>query len=164
VQLMSISLATNILGPLGKSVLESRGRWKKVSYLMVIDAIGIVFSAYIGSQLGGLIEIAILISAYRFIYGIAYILYVASTLQLKILPVTRIILAPVIAGIIPLLILFYIFGYDPAQTSWLSVAVNISVFTFMYFIFMYVTQPRSSSLAWEFLQKNVLNRILSKRD
>ena len=163
VQLMSISLATNILGPLGKSVLEARGRWQRVSYLMVIDAIGIVLSAYIGSQLGGLIAIAISVSVYRFIYGLIYILYVAFDLKLKVLPVTCIILAPVIAGVIPLLTLFYIFGADPTLTSWFNVVINITVFSFMYFVFMYVVQPRSSRMAWEFLQKNILNRIRFRR-
>ena len=163
VQLMSISLATNILGPLGKSMLEARGKWRLVSYFILLDAIGIIISAYIGSQLGGLIAIAISVSAYRFAFGMAYILYVSSSLRLNILHIFRVILAPVIAGIIPLLILFYRFGSDPALISWLNVAVNITVFTLMYFVFMYVMQPRSSSLAWEFLQKNVLNRIRSKR-
>ena len=127
VQLMSISLVTHILAPLGKTVLESRGQWKTVSYLMVIDAIGIVVAAYIGVQSGGLLAIAISVSVYRFIYGLFYALYVASKLELKKLPVATLIITTLTVGVIPLIMLLNVFDSDAMKFTFLICTIKREV-------------------------------------
>ncbi|MFK5857049.1 MAG: oligosaccharide flippase family protein, partial [Bacteroidota bacterium] len=104
VQLMSLSLITTVLVPLGKSILESRAEWKTVSMLMMIDAAGTIGSAIIGAYMGGLLAIAIAVSLFRFSFGVFYSLFVANVLNINYFFVVKVILLTVFSGLIALIV------------------------------------------------------------
>ena len=151
IQLMSLSLITIVLIPIGKSILESHARWKTVSYLMIFDAIGTILSAVIGSLIGGLLTIAASVSVFRFCFGFAYTLYVAGQLKMAYTFIIKLIIFTVISGILALVIVRYIEGLIYIQSVWLTMFYEISVFIIAYLFMLIIFQYKNYNITKKYL-------------
>ncbi len=61
---------------IGYSVLESSGRWRALAWVTLADAAGILAASALGSMFGGLLSIAIWLSAYRVLISLGQCLYI----------------------------------------------------------------------------------------
>jgi len=155
VQLMSLSLITTVLVPLGKSILESRARWKTVSYLMVIDAFGTILSALIGAYIGGLLAIAIAVSLFRFSYGVFYALYIAGVLKLKYALVLKVIVYSVFSGLGSLYIVMSVNSFYVLDDKLLQLFAGSMLLAVIYIIFLVTTQFSNFMLTLNYMKSLV---------
>ena len=140
IQIMSISLVTWLLVPMAKSVLESKGQWKVVSFIMVADAIGIIAAAVIGAVIGGLFEITLFVSMFRLLYGCLCAVYVAGLLFVQRKEILKIIFAIMLCAFIALYCTFQVIEFMKLQ-SFIAVALtNIIFSSSMYLLLLYVFQ------------------------
>lgn len=72
VQLLALSLPIKMVMPLCRSLMEGRGEWRLVSALLLADGIGTVIAGAVGAWLGGLMAIAVVVSAYNLIFGVFF--------------------------------------------------------------------------------------------
>ncbi|MBA4356093.1 MAG: oligosaccharide flippase family protein [Humidesulfovibrio sp.] len=132
-QLMLVSLFARLLAPLGLALAESRGNWRLRSLLMGADGLGLVASAALGAASGGLLAVALWISGYRILSGLAQCLLIsrhaavstAQTLR-AVLPPAVLSLACALAGMAA--------GRAVLPTSGLAplAALSLAVFTALY--------------------------------
>ena len=83
-QIMALSLVTRMHGPLGISLAAARGAWRRRALLLIGDGIGTGLAALVGSLLGGLVVITLVISLYRFLSGPLIYQNVGSTVRVKL--------------------------------------------------------------------------------
>lgn len=78
-QLLLVSLFARLLAPLSLALAESRGHWRLRSLLMAADGLGLVTSAALGATLGGLLSVALWVSGYRILSGLAQCLFIGRS-------------------------------------------------------------------------------------
>ena len=158
IQIMSLSLVTSVLVPLGKSMLEAIGQWRTVSYMMVIDAVGILIAAFVGAHLGDLIIIAVTVGIYRFVYAFLFTLYVVSRFDMNIYPVIKLIFYSIIAAVIPLCILIYLNNMQVVQYDWLLMLFYLSFFSVVFTMLSYIMQPKNSKVVFDFTRNFIIKK------
>ncbi|MBS0178420.1 MAG: oligosaccharide flippase family protein [Nitrospira sp.] len=72
VQLLGLSLPVKMVLSLCRSLMEGRGEWKFISYLLLVDGAGTVLAAFTGGLFGGVAMIAAMIAAYNVIFGFLF--------------------------------------------------------------------------------------------
>ena len=70
VQILSIALTTRLLSPLGRSIVEARGRWRLRAAMLTFDSGGTLIAAFLAASFGGLTALVITIAIYRFMIGL----------------------------------------------------------------------------------------------
>ena len=110
VQVIALSMVTRLLTPLGRSLLEAKKKWRLVSMLLAADAFGIVSAASLGVWYGGLLEVALFVSCYRFVYGVVYLVVVAKAVAINISSIFRPLAKVFIAGSVSLSYTFLYFN------------------------------------------------------
>ena len=156
VQIMSISLVTWLLIPLAKSVIESRGQWKIVSFVMAFDAIGIVLAAIIGAALGGLIEIALCVSLFRLAYGCLCAVYVGSLLGVKRRHILKIITVVMLCAIIALFVAQIVTEHFHVTSFPILASINIFIATTIYLVLLYILQKSTLISAMRYFQSMIM--------
>ena len=140
VQIMSFSLVTWLLIPVSKSVLESMGRWNIVSYLLIIDALGVVLAAVVGSIIGGLVEITLFVSLFRLIYGFVCAIYVAKVLTINFTEVFRILITIMTSALIAMYCTWQILEYLELHSFIIVTLIKILLSTAIYLFLLYILQ------------------------
>ena len=138
VQLMMLCLLTKITAPLGRSLLEARGRWRLVSGLLIFDALGTMLAALLGGYLGGVSSIAFTVAIYRFLYGVLNIILVSKIICLSNRMILATLALVIVIGIVSMAIYFSVEGlltFDPIVNSFLAGTVFALVYSAMIFIF-----------------------------
>jgi PST family polysaccharide transporter len=87
-QILSLSIVTRLLVPAAISLIESHGRWKLRSSLMLVDGAATVVFACIGAYLGGALSIAAWVSIGG---AVMTLMYCAAAGRVMSLPMSRII-------------------------------------------------------------------------
>ncbi|WP_041363705.1 oligosaccharide flippase family protein [Methylomonas methanica] len=108
-QVISFSMMTRLLIPLARSLLEARKEWKMTFKLLLVDAIGILLSASVGVYLGGLIEISLAVSIYRFLFGFFYVYMAAKKIDMRLSPLLLPFTKVFAVAIIAIVYVFYFF-------------------------------------------------------
>jgi O-antigen/teichoic acid export membrane protein len=78
-QFMLLGLFMRIQVPLSVALMESRGRWRFRSLLVVFDGFGLVAVAAVGALTGGLLTIALWVGGYRLISSLFQCILVARS-------------------------------------------------------------------------------------
>ncbi|VAW62703.1 Polysaccharide biosynthesis protein [hydrothermal vent metagenome] len=147
VQILSLSLIATVLVPLGKSVLESCAKWKTVSYLMMVEAFGVIASAALGAALGGLVSIAIAVSVFRFCYGVFYILFVSRVLTLSLTRTFNVIMLVLLSGLLAYIVSIKAVVFLDIQSFWGFLSAKFILFTALYVFMLLVLQYHNLKLA-----------------
>lgn len=82
-QLLLLVLPIRFLSPLGRALLEARGKWKTAAFLLMLDGAGTAMSAYWGARQGSLFSIVATIALWRFFVGALQIVVVPLTFNSK---------------------------------------------------------------------------------
>lgn len=136
VQLLGLSLPIKMAMPLCRSLMEGRGEWKFISYLLIMDGGGTVLAAFVGGLLGEITTIAMVITTYNMIFGLLFYglvsLRTTADLRKAFLPiVTPFILGIFALGSTGLLTLAHpINSYSLSETG-----LMIGIYIVMYFVF-----------------------------
>jgi len=72
VQLLGLSLPLKMAMPLCRSLMEGRGEWRFISYLLMVDGGGTVLAAWLGGFLGGISTIALIITGYNLVFALIF--------------------------------------------------------------------------------------------
>ncbi len=137
IQVLAVSISLWMLIPVAKSILESRGKWKSVTILTYVDAVGSISAAVIGALIGGLLEISIFVCSFKIIYGILCLSYVSNELNLSVLILVKKAIFPILFMILLLLIVFLIL-FDGVSLELKNVIIQLVVFSLFYFIIIIV--------------------------
>lgn len=135
VQLLGLSLPIKMVLPLCRSLMEGRGEWKFISYLLIVDGGGTVLAALMGGLLGGVTMIAMMLTVYNVMFGLLFYglisLRTTSDLRTAFPPlVTPFILGVLALGSTSLLTLVHpLNNYSLPETG-----VMIVVFLVLYFV------------------------------
>jgi succinoglycan exporter len=78
VQLLALSLPIKLVLPLCRTLIEGRGEWKLISWLLLTDGIGTVIAGGIGAWLGGVVAIAAVVSGYNLVFGLMFCWFVTK--------------------------------------------------------------------------------------
>lgn len=144
-QIISFSMMTRLLIPLARSLLEARKQWKMTFKLLLVDAIGILLSASIGVYLGGLIEISLAVSIYRFIFSFFYVYIAAKTIEMRVSPLLSPFIKVFAVAIIAVVYVFCFFE----SLIWIDFAIYKAIYLGASYILVFV------SMLWVF-QKSML--------
>jgi O-antigen/teichoic acid export membrane protein len=142
-QIISYSMMTRLLIPFSRSLLEARKKWKMIFILLVIDAIGILLASLVGVWFGGLIEIAVAVSSYRFIYSFFYLFVVIKKLKIRIQETISPFFSMFLAALIALFYTFYFFeGLFEINLIILKVLYLISSFMIVFLSVVWVIRKK----------------------
>jgi O-antigen/teichoic acid export membrane protein len=95
---IALSLTTRLIGPMGRTLMQSRGLWKLQSIMLWIDAGGTVLSAALGAMQHDLLLMIAIIAGYRFTWGIAQISVASRLCHLSTMTTLGTVLYPIIAS------------------------------------------------------------------
>jgi O-antigen/teichoic acid export membrane protein len=97
-QIMAASMATRLLTPASRSIIEARGRWRLRGMLMSADAILTLAAAAVGAVSGGLLTIALWVGGYRFASGLVNCLVAGAAADIGPGRIIRAIARPLVAS------------------------------------------------------------------
>lgn len=83
VQLLSLALVTRLLSPLGRSLVEARGRWRLRAAMLILDSAGTVAAGFIGAAMNDLQGLVLTVMIYRLIIGLVQCVIGGSTVGLS---------------------------------------------------------------------------------
>ncbi|MBU1041669.1 MAG: oligosaccharide flippase family protein [Proteobacteria bacterium] len=93
-QLILVGMFMRIQVPLGVALMESRGKWRLRSLLVLCDGLGLVAAAALGAKAGGLTSIAVYVGGYRLISSLLQCMVVSRSAEIPAAALLRRIIPP----------------------------------------------------------------------
>lgn len=100
VQVLSLSLIVRLVTTLSRTMLESVGLWKKVTFFLIIDGVCTLLAAFLGASCGGIEVIAVVVGGYRVLFGVIYNMYVGNVLGFSYKEIIRLSLPVVTVSVL----------------------------------------------------------------
>lgn len=135
VQLLGLSLPIKMAMPLGRSLMEGRGEWRFISYLLIVDGGGTVLAAFAGSLLGDLTAIAMVITIYNLVFGLLFYGLISLRTMSELRRALLSLLTPFVLGILALASTGLLTLAHPINADSLSeTAFLIGIYVTLYFL------------------------------
>ena len=129
IQIMAVSLLLPMLGQLSEALLQSRGMWSYDALLKLLAGVLIVVGAIIGTQIGGLVTIAVLVAIARSLVFPALVFFATQGTSVSAGEILRSVGARVLSFALlggGLLVVVNVFPVM-SEASWRAVLLNATM-------------------------------------